>query len=159
MHIYIHVYTYIYIYIYICICTCIYIHMYVYIYIYIYIYIHIYIYIYIYTYIYVLLGIYIYTHVYCWAWKSNWHVAQTQTNIQRRKQSPLKDRKKLRDNILPVSFAKEPYKRDDILQKRTINLRSLLIVATPYRALQRTGKNTHGSVLSTSFAIYIYLYT
>ena len=33
---------------------------------------------------------------------------------------------------LQVSFAKEPYKRDYILQKRPINLRSLLIVATPY---------------------------
>jgi len=32
---------------------------------------------------------------------------------------------------LQVSFAKEPYKRDDILQKRPIILRSLLIVATP----------------------------
>jgi len=31
-----------------------------------------------------------------------------------------------------VSFAKEPYERDDILQKRPIILRSLLIVATPY---------------------------
>jgi len=31
-----------------------------------------------------------------------------------------------------VSFAKEPYKRDYILQKRPIILRSLLIVATPY---------------------------
>jgi len=31
-----------------------------------------------------------------------------------------------------VSFAKEPYKRDDILQKRPIILRNLLIVATPY---------------------------
>ena len=30
-----------------------------------------------------------------------------------------------------VSFAKEPYKRDDILQKRPKILRSLLIVATP----------------------------
>ena len=30
-----------------------------------------------------------------------------------------------------VSFAKESYKRDDILQKRPIILRSLLIVATP----------------------------
>ena len=29
------------------------------------------------------------------------------------------------------SFAKEPYKRDDILQKRPIILRHLLIVATP----------------------------
>ena len=33
---------------------------------------------------------------------------------------------------LQVSFAKEPYKRDDILQKRPIILRSLLIVETPY---------------------------
>jgi len=33
---------------------------------------------------------------------------------------------------LQVSFAKEPYKRDDILQKRRIILRSPLIVATPY---------------------------
>ena len=33
---------------------------------------------------------------------------------------------------LHVSFAKEPYKRDDILQKRPILFRSLLIVATPY---------------------------
>ena len=31
-----------------------------------------------------------------------------------------------------VFFAKEPYKRDDILQKRTIIFRSLIIVATPY---------------------------
>ena len=33
-----------------------------------------------------------------------------------------------------VSFAKEPYKRDDILQKKPIILRRLLIVATPYDA-------------------------
>jgi len=33
---------------------------------------------------------------------------------------------------LLVSFAKEPYKRDDILQKRPRISRSLLIVATPY---------------------------
>ena len=33
---------------------------------------------------------------------------------------------------LEVSFAKEPYKRDCILQKRPIILRSLLIIATPY---------------------------
>jgi len=30
-----------------------------------------------------------------------------------------------------VSFAKEPYERDDILQMRPVFLRSLLIVATP----------------------------
>jgi len=33
---------------------------------------------------------------------------------------------------LQVSFAKEPYKRDDILQKRPILWRSLPIVATPF---------------------------
>jgi len=33
---------------------------------------------------------------------------------------------------LKVAFAKEPYKRDDILQKRPVILRSLLMVATPY---------------------------
>jgi len=33
---------------------------------------------------------------------------------------------------IKVSFAKEPYCRDDILQKRPIILRGLLIVATPY---------------------------
>jgi len=33
---------------------------------------------------------------------------------------------------LQVSFAKEPYKKDYILQKRRIILRSLLIVGTPY---------------------------
>jgi len=33
---------------------------------------------------------------------------------------------------IQVSFAKEPYKTDDILQKRPIILRSLLTVATPF---------------------------
>ena len=33
---------------------------------------------------------------------------------------------------LVTSFAKEPYKKDFVLQKRSIILRSLLIVATPY---------------------------
>ena len=35
-----------------------------------------------------------------------------------------------------VSFAKEPYKRDDILQKRPIILRTQLTVATPYHTLE-----------------------
>jgi len=34
-------------------------------------------------------------------------------------------------NILCSQHAKEPYKKDDILQKRPVFLRSLLIVATP----------------------------
>jgi len=33
---------------------------------------------------------------------------------------------------LQVSFAKEPYKRDDILQRRPVILSILLIVATQY---------------------------
>jgi len=33
---------------------------------------------------------------------------------------------------LKVSFAKQPYKKNDILQKRLIIVRSLLIVATPF---------------------------
>ena len=33
---------------------------------------------------------------------------------------------------LHVSFAKEPYEKDDILQKRPMILRNLLIVGTPY---------------------------
>jgi len=33
---------------------------------------------------------------------------------------------------LQVSFAKEPYKRDDLLQKRPTNLSILLTKATPY---------------------------
>ena len=40
---------------------------------------------------------------------------------------------------LSVSFAKEPYKRDDVLQKRPTILRSLLIVATSYHADGSTG--------------------
>jgi len=36
---------------------------------------------------------------------------------------------------LQVSFAKEPYKRDDILQKRPVILSMLLTVATPYRII------------------------
>jgi len=42
-----------------------------------------------------------------------------------------------------VSFAKEPYKRDDILKKRHIILRSLLIVATPYLHNVNTCMHTH----------------
>ena len=34
---------------------------------------------------------------------------------------------------IKVFFAKEPYKRDYILQKRPIILRSLIIVTTPYQ--------------------------
>ena len=37
---------------------------------------------------------------------------------------------------LQVSFAEEPYKRDDILQKKPMILRSVLIVATPYHVTE-----------------------
>jgi len=40
-----------------------------------------------------------------------------------------------RSHPIQVSFAKEPYKRDYILQKRPTIWRSLLTVATPYRSL------------------------
>ena len=42
---------------------------------------------------------------------------------------------------LQVSFAKEPYQRDYILQKRPIFLRSLLIVATPYIQMIRVSSS------------------
>jgi len=35
---------------------------------------------------------------------------------------------------IAYGYAKEPYKKDYVLQKRPIILRSLLIVATPYVA-------------------------
>jgi len=44
---------------------------------------------------------------------------------------------------LQVSFAKEPCKRDAILQKRPIILRSILIVATPYLQLAVPWENVH----------------
>ena len=52
---------------------------------------------------------------------------------------------------LKDSFAKEPYKRDYILQKRPINLRSLLIVATPY---QDMSENNAAKNRQVSFAEY-----
>jgi len=42
---------------------------------------------------------------------------------------------------LCVSFAKEPYKRDDILQKRPVILSILLTVATPYQHLAHITKD------------------
>jgi len=37
------------------------------------------------------------------------------------------------------SFAKEPYKRDDILKKRPILLRSLFFIGNPYVERQKHG--------------------
>jgi len=47
--------------------------------------------------------------------------------------------------IIGLFCKKEPWKRDYILQKRPITLRSLLIVATPYRIW--TSRFTHASVM------------
>ena len=46
-----------------------------------------------------------------------------------------------------VFFAKEPYKRDDILQNRPITLRSLLLVATPYLDFLYLSFNSHSTWL------------
>ena len=43
---------------------------------------------------------------------------------------------------LQVSFAKEPYKRDDILQKRPTILRHILIVSTPFIKWHRCHDNS-----------------
>ena len=42
-------------------------------------------------------------------------------------------------NIRRSLFVKKPYKRDDILQKRPIVLRSLLIVRNKMRNIRRVG--------------------
>jgi len=58
---------------------------------------------------------------------------------------------------LQVSFAKESYKRDDILQKRHIILSILLTVATPY-----CFPNRHMRVymdMYTCVYTYVYIYT
>jgi len=66
---------------------------------------------------------------------------------------------------LYVSFAKEPYKREDILQKKPMILRSLLIVATPYVQLNIMGVSTHIAndvvaimMCDTNMYIYIWVY-
>jgi len=46
---------------------------------------------------------------------------------------------------LLVSFAKETYKRDDILQKRPIILSILLTVATPYMYMESRSLKSHAS--------------
>jgi len=51
---------------------------------------------------------------------------------------------------LQVTFAKEPYKRDYILQKRLMMLRSLLIVATP-KCLLETARVQKSPIKETIF--------
>ena len=50
-----------------------------------------------------------------------------------------------------VSFVKEPYKRDYILQKRHIILRSLLIVATPQRVVSLPITRTNMRMYAKTF--------
>jgi len=61
---------------------------------------------------------------------------------------------------LLVSFAKEPYQRDYILQKRPIILRSLLIVATPYTINYESCTHVliQNIIYSTQVYIHIYMY-
>ena len=82
---------------------------------YIYIYVCIYIYIYIYTYIYI--QIYIYIYIDRLVSRDRAHVYGVATISRLLK-------------IIYIFFAKEPYEKNNILQKRPIILRSLLIVAT-----------------------------
>ena len=58
---------------------------------------------------------------------------------------------------LYVSFAKEPFKRDDILRTRPIILRSLLIVATPYPEVvdKLSWRQAH---TYTNILVYMYIY-
>ena len=51
-------------------------------------------------------------------------------------------------------MAKEPYERDDILQKRPVIVRSLLIVATSHHATTHTA---HSVYISFSLAIALFL--
>ena len=121
-----------------------------------YIYIHIYIYIftckykntYIHVYIYVcvrkmyIVTIYIYIHMYVYKYihKCVYICMYTQDIYMGWLQlvGSLK---------LQVSFAKEPCKRDYILQKRPVILRSLLIVATP----QALGPHAHTHELERKY--------
>jgi len=63
--------------------------------------------------------------------------------------------------ISHVSFAKEPYKRDHIVQKRPIILRSLLIVATPYQInaeSSRFSRDENSTSLLQNIVSFIRLY-
>jgi len=60
---------------------------------------------------------------------------------------------------LYVSFAIEPYKRDYILQKRPMILRSLLIVATPYHLEIPSHIYRYILYIHTRTHIYAHIYT
>jgi len=111
MHIYTGICTYVLTYIYVCVYMCIHIYVFTNTYVCIYIYIYIYIYIQDFHTLCVCVCIHALEYV-CMGWL--------------RLVGFLK---------VKVFFAKEPHKRDDILQKRPIILRSLLIIATPYASI------------------------
>ena len=109
---------------------------------------HIYAFIYVYTHMYThMYKKSMFTHIHTQAlaamglhdtsyWLS-WHIYQVHMGWLR-----------LLDSLkLQVSFPKEPYKRDDILQKRPTILRSLRIVATPYQV----------DILTKVVTFYIYV--
>ena len=104
-------------------------HIYIYVCIHVYIYMYIYLYICIHIYIHACTYVHIdmYTHVYMYTYKQK-HFLEDNARDMRwlRVVGSLK---------VQVSFAKEPQKRDNILQKRPVILRSLLIVATPLHSI------------------------
>jgi len=97
----------------------------------------------IYTYIYTCIHICIYTCMYTYEYVQI-HVPMATSMGWLRLVGSLK---------LQVSFAKEPYKRDYVLQKRPIILRRLLIVATPYLYLCKCIMNiyTHRYIYTNIF--------
>ena len=60
---------------------------------------------------------------------------------------------------LKVSFAKEPYKRDYILQKRPMISRSLLIVATPFFLLEVSEARAYCLQKETHAHTYTHIHT
>jgi len=145
IYIYIHLYIYIYIHIYIHICMYTYMHVYIFI--------HEYIYICIYIYIYICVCIHIYANIHTYIYRAlstneptvtpvaGWilHCGNSSPNLQAQILQALSygvatisRLLKIKLNI-KVSFVKEAYKTDYILQKRPIILRSVHIAATPYQ--------------------------
>jgi len=136
----------------ICICICSYLYVYIYMYTYIYVYVHTHIYIHInicirmylhlYLYLYLYACLHVFISILSFAQELCIHgviffceISDTEVRIEVIVDVNITAMVWLRfvgSFKLHVSFAKEPYKRDDILQKTPILLRSLLIIATPY---------------------------
>ena len=79
------------------------------------------------VYTYMCMRIHVLRTLRCWEQVVAWR-----QSVVKRKNHDMGWLRSVRSFKLYVSFAKEPYKRDDILQKRPIIPRSLLVVATPY---------------------------